>query len=350
MVGHLFLEFAVIVTMSTEVLGPAAPPFAINSRTVTSPFQGRNTISGLVFGSSRQPVAQVYVELMNDVDSVIAMTRTTGAGRYVFENLSQGTYQVRVLTHGTNYVSQTKRVNIVNFITNVPSLGTVTSGTEYVQLDFSLQTAEAHISAGVPGTIFVQEIPSEARSVYEKAVAYLDSGQNELGLAGLKSAIEIFPNYYQALERLGTEYVKQRHYHAAAILLSKAIEANPRGHASLFALGISQYHLKLMSSATETFRRAASLAPNSIFSHLWLGTVLRQTGKLDQSETPLKRAKQLGKNQIPEAHWQLALLYNQLKRYREAAVELELFLKAEPHARDAEQIKKLIRQLREKSA
>ena len=53
---------------------------------------------------------------------------------------------------------------------------------------------------------------------------------------------------------------------------------------------------------------------------------------------------------VPDAHWQLALLFNQLKRFKEAADELELFLKAQPDARDADKIKKLIQQLRQKSS
>jgi regulator of sirC expression with transglutaminase-like and TPR domain len=52
---------------------------------------------------------------------------------------------------------------------------------------------------------------------------------------------------------------------------------------------------------------------------------------------------------LPEAHWQLALLFNQLKRYNEAADELELFLKTQPDAKDTEMIKKLIQRFRQQS-
>lgn len=48
-------------------------------------------------------------------------------------------------------------------------------------------------------------------------------------------------------------------------------------------------------------------------------------------------------------HWQLALLYNQLKRYREAADELEVFLKVQADSKDTELIKKLIKRFREQS-
>jgi len=57
----------------------------------------------------------------------------------------------------------------------------------------------------------------------------------------------------------------------------------------------------------------------------------------------------LADSKLPDAHWQLALLFNQLKRYKEAADELEMFLKVQPDARDAELIKKLIQRLRQQS-
>jgi regulator of sirC expression with transglutaminase-like and TPR domain len=74
---------------------------------------------------------------------------------------------------------------------------------------------------------------------------------------------------------------------------------------------------------------------------------LRQTSKLDEAEASLRKADQLADSKLPDAHWQLALLFNQLKRYKEAADELEIFLKVQPDARDAELIKKLIKKLRQ---
>ena len=97
-------------------------------------------------------------------------------------------------------------------------------------------------------------------------------------------------------------------------------------------------------------RRAVTLNQRSSNANLWLGMLLLQTGKLYEAETYLKQADQLAASKSPEAHWQLALLYNQMKRYKEAADELELFLKIQPDSKDAELIKKLIQRLRQQSA
>ena len=141
-----------------------------------------------------------------------------------------------------------------------------------------------------------------------------------------------------------------RGYHEAAfILLTKAVEVNKNGFSSLFGLGIAQYHLKLHDKATETLQRAAVLYNKSFELQIYLGKSLKRTGKPDQAEVAFKRANELTEGKSAEVHWQLALLYSDQQRYREAADALELFLKNQPDARDAEKIRQTIKTLREKS-
>jgi tetratricopeptide (TPR) repeat protein len=297
-----------------------------------------NSISGHVSNDQRAPLADVRVELLNEVDSVI---RTVKTGLFVFRKLSDGTFQVRVQTSGTNYISQTKRVDLAR-----PH----GFGAAFEELDFILTTAGNTRSAAKPGVVFVQEVPEPARKLYQKGSELLEkSNKRQEAFATLRSAIDIFPQYFDALEILGTEQVKDAQYEAAIPLLTKALEVNSRAYASCFALGVAQYNVKQLQPAIESFRRAVSLNEKSINANLWLGIALRQTSRLDEAETYLKRADVMAESKLPEAHWQLALLFNQVKRYKEAADELEKFLKVQPDARDVELIKKLIQRLRQQS-
>lgn len=339
------------------VVGMAAPSVSVEpSMSSGSAFlinavswQGRNSIGGHVSTADRRPVDQVYVELLNDFGQTISRTRTDGSGRFEFRGLSQGVYLVTVLTHGTNYVSQTQRIEIINFGRTVGG-STITSGSQYVPVDFLLRTEARESPSGTPGTVFAQPVPDEARRAYEQAVSDLDRSRNDEGLAGLRRAIELFPDYFLALERLGTEYVRREHYEAARIILTQAVRINSRAHQSLYWLGIAQHRLRQTAEAIESLTRALTQVPNSVNTHMWLGIVYRVNGNSELAERHLKRAKELGNNRVPDAHWQLALLYNTLRRYREAADELELFLRAQPDSRDAEQIRRLIAQLRERAA
>jgi tetratricopeptide (TPR) repeat protein len=316
--------------------------------------QARNQIYGHVFDSAHHPIPFIYIELMNDYYQMIARTRTDGSGQYSFKNLSSGNFKVKVIASGTDYEEQVQDVTIINFGRQTAS-GPVMSGGEARELDFVLRprksASSTSVTANAPGVIFVQQVPEAAQRIYDQAVRNLDGGKRtEQGIAELKSALEIYPDYYLALERLGTEYVRQEKYEMANPVLTKAIDVNPRGYQSLYSLGVAKYHLKEKPAALELLTRALAVSPNSVNAHLWLGIILRQSGRFAEAETHLKRADALGNNKVAEAHWQLALLYNQLKRYRDAADQLELFLKAQPDSRDTEKIKELIKQLREKAS
>ena len=197
----------------------------------------------------------------------------------------------------------------------------------------------------------MQEVPEEARKQYQRASELLQkSGRAQEGLTALRKAIEIYPQYFDALELLGTEHVKQHEFEPAVPLLTKAVEVNVRAYPSWYALGFAQYNLKLLPAALESFRRAVSLKEKSINANLWMGIVLRRTAKLAEAETYLKQADVLAEAKLPDVHWQLALLFNQLKRFGEAADQLELFLKVQPDTKDAEKIRKLIQKFRQQSA
>jgi tetratricopeptide (TPR) repeat protein len=299
-----------------------------------------NSISGHVSNDQRAPLADIRVELLNEVDSVIRTVKTDGSGLFVFRKLSDGTFQVRIQTAGTNYVSQTKRVDLAR-----PH----GFGAAFEELDFVLMTTNNTGGTTKPGVVFVQEVPEPARKQFQKASELLKSNKREDAFVALKSAIEIFPQYFDALELLGTEQVKDREYEAAIPALTKALEVNSRSFASSFALGVAQYNLKQTQPAIESLRRAVSLNERSVNANLWLGIALRQTSRPDEAEAYLKRADVLADSKLPDAHWQLALLFNQMKRYKEAADELEIFLKVQPDARDVELIKKLIQRLRQQS-
>lgn len=161
-------------------------------------------------------------------------------------------------------------------------------------------------------------------------------------------AIDLFPNYYAALDLLGQQYVLRENYAPAQVVLTKAVAVNPRSSSTWYTLGYAQYRLRLLPDAADSLTKATSLNNESLNTHLVLGTVLRMQKQWVPAETHLKQAKSLSKPSRAEIYWQLALLYNQTGRSAEAAAELESFLKAQPDSRDAEQIRKLIGELRKK--
>jgi len=298
-----------------------------------------NRIEGVVYDPNRMPVENAYVELLNDVDSVISRTRTNAAGRFSFSGMPPGRFIVKVLPLGTNLMEQTQEVQIAN---------TTRTSSDTAYIDFYLRY-DKRSSGGTNETsrevVFVQEIPAAAKKLYQEGVA--DFGKNqEKGLARLEEALHIFPEYFDALSWLGKAYISQKDYEKGYPYLLRAIDINPRSYSTYYSLGYAFYQLKQYPAALEAARATTVLAPDSIDAQLLHGTLLRIAGKYPDAEKALLRANSLAKKMNGEIHWQLALLYNRLDRTQDTIDELETFLKLVPDSPDKNKIQEMIAKLK----
>jgi tetratricopeptide (TPR) repeat protein len=330
-----------------------------NASASTVDVQGRSTIYGTVYGDDHRPMADVYVELLNDTNSSAGQTKTDASGRFSFGGLSDGRYQIRVRPLSNEYMEQTTQVVLASISSaRANDLGTRSSGSSSEHIDIDLRRnvrANSGPFAAGPNAIFVQEVPPAAKKLYEEGIAYLRDKKEAEGLLSLKKALEAFPDYYLAIDRLGAEYASKGatsrpHLEAGLVLLSRAVEINPRGFSSVYGLGWTQYQLGQNAEAIANLKRAITLYDKAVEPYLWLGRALKRSGALDQAEVAYKRANEMTNGKEAEVHWQIALLYSDEKRYKEAADELELFVKTSGKSEDTEKVKALIKQLREKAA
>jgi len=300
-----------------------------------------NRIEGIVWDPHRRPVSDIYVELQNENYSTVSRIRTDSTGRFSFSGVAGGHYNIKVLTTGTNYLEKTEGVDVVNV---------VQGGSDSQYLDIYLEYDKRKFnsgSAGITDVVFVQEVPEEARQLYKKGLRDLNDGDK--GFNEIEQALKVFPAYYDALNTLGCEYVARKEYQKSLEYLIRSIDVNQRSFSSFYALAYACYQLNHRPEALEAARGATIIQPNSVNAQLLYGTLLRLDGAYEKSEKLLLEAKKLSNDTIPEVHWQLALLYNKLGRNKEAADELELYLKLQPDARDKKEIQDLIAKLRKQS-
>ena len=312
----------------------------------TSFGQSRNTISGFVFTPDRRPISQVPVEVMNEVYQVLQRTRTDGSGRFFFAGLSSGKFIVKVLPFGTNFEEQSQEVEIIN----IPRAGGSTSDQAYK--DFYLRAKKTGPELRpVSGTIFAQEVPNEAKKLYEKGLNDLEASRTEAGIASLLESLKVFPEYYLALERLGREYINQRNYEFARAVFLKMVSVNDRSFPGWYGLGFAAYGLKQPDVAIQASNKAIVLEQGSVEAHLLLGISQRLAKNFPEAEKALIKAKELAHGSSADAHWNLALLYaNNMNKFKEAADELELYLKIAPPDAKVDEVKKLVAKFREKAA
>src|SRR2546425_1238365 len=295
-----------------------------------------NRIEGQVYDPNHRPVENVHVELLDDVDSVIQRTKTNSAGRFTFSDVPPGRLRVKVLPFGTNLMEQTQEVMVTNLASN---------DTEYVEINLRYDKRSREAAIEKPPGGIVQEIPAAAKKLYMEGIADLAEHQ-EKGLEELQAAIDIFPDYFDALDSLGKEFISRRMYEKGYPYMKKATDINPRSSSTFYSLAYAFYQMKQYLAALEAAKATTLLVPASVEAQLLYGTVLRITGSYTEAEKALLQANTLAKKMNGETHWQLALLYNRLNRTQDTINELETFLKLVPDSPDKNKIRDMIAKLK----
>lgn len=311
-----------------------------SSRTFAFPQATTFTIIGMVRNKAGQIVTDVRVTVIDENFQTI-YTAFVGPGGFRVEKVKQGRYTIRIETTGTSYEEQSQSLEL-------QGLRKMGGGSEVWPVEFILKYKKGEGPPTATAPVFAQDVPKAARNEYERGSNNLKGNKTDQAISSLKKAVEIFPDYFDALELLGTEYVKSGQYEAAIPVLKHAIEINKRAPRSLYAIGVAYLKLSRLPDAIDSLDKSAQLDGASVNTQMMLGLAYGSSGEFDKSEVAFKKTLQLGGPAAAEAHYYLTGLYNKLERYREAWQELELFLKESKNVKDPAQIKAMIANLKEK--
>ena len=338
----MLLKYLMAVTLiSVNLYGAAAQS------------QNRNVIEGTVTAGER-PVAEARVFLKNDGYAQVAQTYTDSSGRFRFMGLASGNYYVEVDPIGTDYERQTQRVEARPFSAR-------SGAAEVFRVTFQLvprksgANADPSAAARGRGTVFYQEVPKAAEAELEQGIQSFKEDAFDRGAASLKRALDIFPDYYDALVLLGTAYVNRDDFEEAVPLLQRAVGVNKAGWLAFYSLGVAQVKLNRLAEGTGALRSAVALTPRSVEAAFDLGKALAKNASTEaEAVEVLKRVARERSKATRDAYFILASLYGRRNQYRESADALEAYMKSfEPKEISPEQrenYKKAIERLREKAA
>jgi Flp pilus assembly protein TadD len=190
-------------------------------------------------------------------------------------------------------------------------------------------------------------VPEKARLLYEKGIEHSQKGNREAAIEAFKQAIAEHPSFTMAFNELGVQYLKSDRVEEADQAFQNALKIDPNSFAALTNRGIANVIMKRYGEAVPFLRRALKQDDQSAVGHYFLGQALANLGLFDEAEKELVASLKLGKEQMKEAHRILAIIYSSRGAKKQAAKELEIYLKLSPDTPDADQIKQMIRQLKE---
>jgi len=308
---------------------------------IVQPFAAQNFFSvvGTVRDDNGHPVPSIRVSLEDENSQPIRTLFTDASGRFKFPGLRAGNYRLRAETAGLPYEEYSQPVELYS----IRRSGNPSTTEETNVFDIALKRKRS-APGMAPAVVFAQVIPPSARQEFNRGASSIRK-EPESGMLALKKAIEIFPDYFDALELLGTEYLEKGEFDDAIPMLLHAVEVNNKAYKSMYGLGVAFLNLKRLEQSISWLQQAADGDPANADVFMKLGIAYGNSGALSESETALKKAKELG---LADAHLYLAGIYNKQEKYGEAWRELELYLKEAKGLKDKTKINEMITSLKAK--
>lgn len=298
-------------------------------------------VEGVVYGPNTTPLGGVAVFLEDLTRSRIGQTITDSDGRYRFSRVVAGVYHIVVKPNDRQLQSAIHRLELIN----TARLG---SNSSMERLDITLAELPRRSDA-TSLTVFAQDVPPSAAAQYERAMESLGKKDYELAIRQLNEAVKIFPDYFMASQQLGLLHVETEQYQKAIVLLVKAVEINPKAAASYLALGIASLKLGRPDLALDALQRARQLDDRSFRVHFFMGLAFLDLNRLDEAEISLKESYKLGgASKVASARLHLASIYSKQGKSLEAMNELQAYLRENPKAANAANVREAISKLKTK--
>jgi tetratricopeptide (TPR) repeat protein len=265
------------------------------------------------------------------------LSTTDENGNFVFRGIPSGDFVV-VIDKEQEFEPFTQNVSVIQPRGMPPQ-------TYYLSIRLELKER----TEAKPGVINAEfaNVPKSALVHYNKGVEQAKKGDHSGAAEELKLAIKEYPTFMLAFNELGVEYLKLNQLENADEAFQTALKITPDAFPALINRGIANFMMKRYGEAVPILRKAIAKNEDSAVGHYFLGQSLANLGLFDDAEKSLLTSLRLGGEDMKEAHRILAIIYISRGAKKQAATELEAYLKMAPTAPDADKLKAKLRELKE---
>jgi Flp pilus assembly protein TadD len=321
-------------------------------------------LAGNVFADGRPINRTVMICLETLSSAIVATTYNMDHAKFTFRDLSlMENEQYSLVVKDPDYRELRYDLNMNDFVADsaLPGVyvftGLITLNLESLPSDKKQVDKKRGSPRLVDARQLATKIPAEARREFNLARADKREDRKD-ALAHLEKAVALAPNYYEALNKLGAEYLRAKQYRKSESILTRACTLNPNDPLPLTNLGIlylqegetfaySGAGKKENDAVVESYRKAADafekaqrLAPLAPRTSLFLGNALYKSGSFKKAESAFITALALD-NKMHEARLMLVNIYIREQRYDAALKQISAYLDTNPNAAQREQMEAL---------
>lgn len=306
---------------------------------------GRNIIEGRIYyPSGRNVDKRVKVKLIG-IRGGDFFTLTDTNGAFAFRRIAAGSYTVSV-DAGIDYEPTTEQVEV----SDATSRGSEIGRTFSLQIQLRPKLTPGGSAKASVLDAALAGVPKPAVDLYEKAMNSLRAGDRRKALEQLQQALAVYPQFALALNELGVVYEQLGDTEHAVDALHQAINISPNVFEIRLNLGLVLLKNKEYEAAARELGRAVELRNSSTFARLERAKALIYLYQYAEAEKELKQIIKLGGSDVAMAYRYLGALYKEHGQDQLALEALEKYLSLDPKAKDAEAVRAIIKQLRERLA
>ena len=293
---------------------------------------GNASLDGTVVDAlTNKPLQNARVELRDSANgTVVSSSYTNSAGQFVFGAVPQGLYRVVALM-GISQVEE--RVDVNNFKTSV-------------NLRMPVNQAQQGGNTGNTISVAQYKIPEKARNEFQKAQEASAKLNVEEARKRLERALEIYPNYADALTLRAVLNLSSDAGRAVEDL-EKAIQCDGNYALAYTVLGSALNAQGKFDQALQTLQHGEALAPDSWQTYFEISRSYVGKKEYETALSVLGKAQSL----LPTAYPVILLVSAQahlgLKQYQTAVSELQAYLEKEPAGPNSLTAERMLQQAKE---
>ena len=297
-------------------------------------FRGQVTLPA----NALSPRARLFITLFGVDSSFSGHTWADFKGRFQFRNLEPGSYTLSIYIPNDGQILQT--LDITKSFSD-------SKGRVEKRLEFSEESLRSLVRSASQDTVSVRalSIPLKARGEYEKAQTLLQRHDADGAIQHLKKAVELAPQFAEALNYLGTIYFQRREYSSAERFFRQALEQNPQAYEPLVNLGGALLAQGRGREALAINLHAQNAQPKDALANAQLGLSYFLLGDYERAAAFLQLTKEIDPAHFSNPEIPLAEIYLQRSDNAAAVRELEDFLKVHPDSPQARNVRAVIQKI-----
>lgn len=328
----------VLIIVFVAGLLPAARAQGRGERNLGPATRGENTIYGdLTVSANETPGVkatsyEIVLYPIGGSSQPLAHQTISGNGRYRFNDLLEGDYDIAVLV-------ENNEVTRVRVILRAPTYKTDIR--QDINLEWKASASQPVKAASITSEDFYKRSAANQK-LFDKATESTDKKKYAESVGFLKQLLAADANDFQAWSELGTVHLLSKNMPEAEKAYEQSTQIRPAFFLALMNLGRLRIIEQKYDAAIPVLSKAVEVKPASPDANYYLGEAYLQIKKGSKAVGYLYEALKLDPVGKAEAHLRLATLYNGAGLKDKAAAEYVEFLKKKPDYPDKKKLEQYI--------